>query len=147
MFQRILVAADGSRSAFLAARKAIALAAQFSARLKIVVVIDQRVFYMPHDIIPDNSPFFKILKDLRKGAAQISTRIEKEAQSAGLTHVEVEILEGTVVDEILNAVRNFKSDLLIIGAIGKTGESRGVLGSTAQALAVQAPCSILIVRQ
>ncbi len=147
MFKKILIAADGSSTSLKAAEKAIGIARQFDARLKVVVVIDQRVFFIPHDYLPESSGYFKVLEELRAGAERILNTIQKAAEKAGLEKLEVEILEGSVVDEIVAAAKKFRADLLIIGAVGKTGAERGVLGSTAQALTTQSPCSLMIVKK
>ncbi len=147
MFKKILIATDGSSTSLKAAEKAIGIAKQFDAKLKVVVVIDQRVFFIPHDYLPESSAYFQILEELRQGAQRILTDIQKTAEKENVTALEVEILEGSVVDEIVTAAQKFKADLLIIGAVGKTGATRGELGSTAQALTTQSPCSLLIVKK
>jgi nucleotide-binding universal stress UspA family protein len=38
-------------------------------------------------------------------------------------------------------------DLLVVGTVGRTGFRRVLLGSVAEAVAIHAPCSVLIVRQ
>ncbi len=147
MFKKVVIAADGSSTSLKAAEKAIGIARQFSAKLKVVVVIDQRVFFIPHDYLPESSGYFKVLEELRAGAERILENIQNVAKKEGLSEIEVEIREGSVVDEIVAAAKKFRADLLIIGAVGKTGAERGVLGSTAQALTTQSPCSLLIVKK
>ncbi len=147
MFKKVVIAADGSSTSLKAAEKAIGIARQFSAKLKVVVVIDQRVFFIPHDYLPESSGYFKVLEELRAGAERILENIQNVAKKEGLSDIEVEIREGSVVDEIVAAAKKFRADLLIIGAVGKTGAERGVLGSTAQALTTQSPCSLLIVKK
>ncbi len=147
MFKKILIATDGSATSLKAAEKAIGIARQFNAKLKVIVVIDQRVFFIPHDYLPESSGYFKVLEELRAGAERILQTIQKAAEKAGFSELEVEILEGAVVDEIVKATQKYRADLLIIGAVGKTGAERGVLGSTAQALTTQSPCSLLIVKK
>lgn len=148
MFKRIVIATDGSGLSLKAAKKGMQLAKMFSSRVQIIYVIDQRAFFFPHEIqvlAPEN-PYFKILDDLRKNGEEILNKMEKEASRIGV-EIEKFVLEGSVVDEIKNTVEESKADLLIIGAHGKTGESRGLLGSTAQALASSAPCSLLIIHE
>ncbi len=148
MFKKIVVATDGSELSLSAARKGMELAKLFHARLEVIYVIDQRVFFFPHEvqILAPENPYFKILDELRRNAEAILDKLEKVAQKVGV-EIERFVLEGAVVDEINRRVEEAKADLLIIGAHGKTGEHRGVLGSTAQALVGSASCSIMIIRK
>lgn len=146
MFKKILVALDGSKLSREAVEIALDFIAKYGSQVKVVYVIDQRVFYQPHDIIvtPDN-PYFKIFEELQKAATGILEGARKLAEEKGVS-IETQILEGVVVDEILNALSRYRADCLFLGAHGAAGKKRGILGSTAQALALQAPCSTFIVR-
>jgi nucleotide-binding universal stress UspA family protein len=148
MFKKIVVATDGSELSLKAARKGMQLAKMFGSKLQVIYVIDQRVFFFPHEvqILAPENPYFKILDELRKNAEAVLDKLEKEAKKVGV-EIERFVLEGAVVDEINRRVDEARADLLIIGAHGKTGEHRGILGSTAQALAGTASCSIMIIRE
>ncbi len=148
MFKKILVAVDGSDLSLKAAQKAMDLAKLSAASLQVVYVIDQRVFFFPHEIqvlAPEN-PYFKVLEDLRKNGDSIMATLRKEARKRDM-EFEPLIMEGAVVDEIRKVIEKNKTDLLVIGAYGKTGELRGVLGSTAQALMHSSPSSVLVVHE
>jgi len=146
MFKKILVANDGSKLSGRAINAACDLASKFKSKVKIVYVIDQRVFYQPHDIVlPSSSPYFKILEDLKKIAEKAQQDASRIAQKYDI-EVETEILEGSVVDEVIEAAKSYKADLLVIGAHGEAAKHRGLLGSTAQSLSYHAPCSLLLVR-
>ncbi|NIA29766.1 MAG: universal stress protein [Actinobacteria bacterium] len=147
MFKKIVIATDGSDPSLKAATRGMSLAKMFSAKLQVIYVIDQRVFFFPHEVqvlAPEN-PYFEILDDLRKNGEVILNKMDKEAGKIGV-EIEKFILEGSVVKEIRNTVREFHADLLIIGAHGKTGEGNEMLGSIAQALAASPPCSLLIIQ-
>ncbi len=147
MYKKILVATDGSQLSLKAATQGMDLAKTFSSQLKIVYVIDQRVFFFPHEIqglTPEN-PYFSIFEDLRKNAQSVMDSLLKEAEKRGI-QFESAIREGAVVDVILDTARAMNADLLVIGAHGETGAERGLPGSTAQALTNSAPCSLLIVK-
>ncbi len=147
MYKKILAAVDGSPLSMKAAKQAMDLAKHHQAKLTVVYVIDQRVFFFPHEvqILAPENPYFTVLEELRKQAEKIITKLDKEADKLDLKF-EARILEGVVVDVLKETVEKEKFDLLVIGAYGKTGETRGIIGSTALALAHAVPSSILIVR-
>ncbi len=147
MFKKILAAVDGSPLSMKAAKQAMDLAQHHQAKLTVVYVIDQRVFFFPHEvqILAPENPYFTVLEELRNQAEKIIAKLDKEAEKRDLKF-EARVLEGVVVDVLKETVEKDKFDLLVIGAYGKTGEARGIIGSTALALAHAVACSILIVR-
>jgi nucleotide-binding universal stress UspA family protein len=50
------------------------------------------------------------------------------------------------VDHLLAAIREFRPDLAVIGAKGRTGAKGTGLGSVAQMVLKYASCSVLVVR-
>ena len=147
MFKKIVIATDGSDLSLKAAEKGMSLAKMFSAKLQVIYVIDQRVFFFPHEVqvlAPEN-PYFEILDKLRENGEAILNKMDKKAGKIGV-EIDKFILEGSVVKEIRNTVKESHADLLIIGAYGKTGGENEMLGSIAQALASSPPCSLLIIQ-
>ncbi len=147
MYKKIAVATDGSKLSLKAASKGMELAKLFHAELKIVYVIDQRVFFFPHEVqeLTAENPYFSILETLRSNAQSVLDSLEKEAGRDGLK-IETFIREGSVIDEIVKFVAQNKADILVMGAHGQTGEMRGIVGSTTQALVASIPASMLIVK-
>ncbi len=73
--------------------------------------------------------------------------IRKELTEAGLQH---DVLQpttgGTAADEILRVVAERDADLLVIGLRRRSPVGKLFLGSTAQQLLLDAPCSVLAVK-
>ena len=61
-------------------------------------------------------------------------------------HVEGESLQGFAKDSILTNAADWSADLLIVGSHGRRGFTGFVLGSVSKAVAVHAPCSVMVVR-
>jgi hypothetical protein len=59
---------------------------------------------------------------------------------------EKQVLEGTPYQEIIESARTLTPDLLIMGSTGKTGLSRILLGSTAEKIIRELPCSVITVK-
>jgi nucleotide-binding universal stress UspA family protein len=73
--------------------------------------------------------------------------IRKELSEAGLQH---DVLQptsgGTAAEEILRVVAERDADLLVIGLRRRSPVGKLFLGSTAQQLLLDAPCSVLAVK-
>ncbi len=147
MFKKILVATDGSNLSLKAAERGMELAKLFGADLKIAYVIDQRVFFFPHEVqeLSSENPYFTIMEELLKNAESVLENLQKKAKDYQVEFESI-IQEGVVVDEIVKLIKEHNIDLLLIGAHGAVGEKRGILGSTAQSLTNSVPCSLLITR-
>lgn len=60
--------------------------------------------------------------------------------------VETSIEQGDIRLEIIDSAAEWKADLIVIGSHGRTGLTRLLLGSVAEFVARNAPCSVQIVR-
>jgi nucleotide-binding universal stress UspA family protein len=69
-----------------------------------------------------------------------------EALAAGVREVEARILEGTPSAQIVSCAEKEQFDLIVLGARGKSGLSKLLLGSVADKVVSKAPCSVLTVR-
>ncbi len=57
-----------------------------------------------------------------------------------------ELLEGEPAAEIVRYVRTAGADLVVMGTHGRTGTERLVVGSVAERVMRDAPCSVLVVK-
>lgn len=82
---------------------------------------------------------------------QLARRLEAERRLArALTEIDVGgeyvAIDGPVVGSLVEAARERDARLLVIGTVGRTGLTRFLLGSVAEALVRDARCSTLVVR-
>ena len=54
--------------------------------------------------------------------------------------------EGPAASAIVDTAARIGADLVIVGTVGLTGFKRLVLGSVAESVVRNAPCSVLVVR-
>jgi nucleotide-binding universal stress UspA family protein len=54
---------------------------------------------------------------------------------------------GTAYDEIVNAAKEIRADLIVIGSHGRSGFERFLVGSTAERVVQYAPCPVLVVKK
>ena len=144
MYQRIMVAVDGSETAERGLKEAIALANDQKARLAIVYVIDLVIIY------EFGEPSITYADTARDFARSTIERARRTAQEAG---IEPDILSPEIVttgyhvaDTIAQLAHDWKADLLVVGTHGRRGVTRLLLGSVAERVVRVAPCPLLLVR-
>ena len=140
MFERILLAVDGSDHAMHAARKAAELArCMKSVELRIVVAYDPIPLYL-------GEPNMQIAITNRKGEAEdVLNTFVKEVGDVPC-EIHTEIIEGDAASAIIEVANVRKSDVIVMGSRGLGRLAGLVLGSTSQKVVAHAPCPVLIVR-
>jgi len=140
MFERILLAVDGSEHGYKAARTAADLARTMSSeKLRIVVAFDKIPPFL-------GEPNLQRAIDSRLAEAQ--EILQKAVEIVGETPAEVhtELIEGDAAEAIIEVARTRNSSVIVIGSRGLGRLAGLVLGSTSQKVVSHAPCPVLIVR-
>jgi nucleotide-binding universal stress UspA family protein len=90
------------------------------------------------------------LEDIRTRQTQEAEALMRQARerlaATGLA-VETAVAEGDPRTAIVDAADEWHADLIVIGSHGRTGLSRLVMGSVAQAVVSHAHCSVEVVRR
>lgn len=136
MFDKILVAHDGSEGARKAFDFAVELAGQTSASLHMISV-------------KEGPPPHAKEEDGRQRADQRITELKVHAQqraALGSVALECTVLPGHAVKTIAEFVRQNGFDLLVIGFTGRSGAFKDFWGGDSQNLARLAPCSVVLVK-
>ncbi len=140
MFERILVAVDGSEHGKHAAQVAGDLARAVNAvELHIVVAYEP----VPSYVTGLN------LAEARASRTAEAERILQQAQDLiGSVRAKVgaEMAEGSIAEAIVSVARARQSDVVVMGSRGFGRLEGAVLGSNSQKVANHAPCPVLIVR-
>jgi nucleotide-binding universal stress UspA family protein len=76
----------------------------------------------------------------------IEGKVEKLAALFGKGRVSGEVLDGFVAERIIDEAKRWNADLIIVGSHGRRGVSRFLLGSVAEKVVCNAPCSIEVVK-
>ena len=140
MFQKILVASDGSGHAKKALTTAIGLAAGWSSELHMICVEE----HLPHyaatvgEVLEEKSEEDGYFGALAKEAA-------REAAAAGVT-LRVLITPGHEVETVLRYAEQMQADLLVIGFMGHSRVLGRIMGGSAANLTRLAPCAVLVVK-
>lgn len=139
MYQRILVANDGSPGALRALAVAIDYAEHYAAALHMVTIEELPWFPASIDEVEEE-----------KGQANhhLTPMIDAaraQASAAGVTLV-THLVPGHPVQSISTLVKEQQFDLLVVGFMGHTRLYEQIIGSTTERLVRLAPCSVLVVK-
>lgn len=149
MYQRILVATDGSDTSNIAVEHAVQLARDQRARLRIVHVVES----IGHAVsLAGAYPFdpTPLWEALREDGRQALSTAEAKAGSAGV-ETETALLEDKEPPECVALIlardaQKWDADLIVLGTHGRRGIDRLLVGSVAETLARMAPTPVLLVR-
>lgn len=147
MYKRILVPVDGSPASMWGLSEAVKLASQLNAGLKLVHIVDE--FLMDAagaGIAYDPRAVIEALREAGRKTLQAS---EAYVVAQGLKP-EAELIErvgGRAADSIIEAARQYKADLIVMGTHGRRGLRRLAMGSDAEQVVRSAPTPVLLVRE
>lgn len=143
-YQHILVAVDFTTYSLRALNRAVELARQYNARLSLIHAV-QHVTYPGLDYDPvmvDPAEFLEVDQQIFDAAVE---RLEKIAKNLDLPHVTQEVLWGTPKATVLSFAEAQNVDLIVAGSHGRHGLAR-LIGSTANGIAHDARCDVMIVK-
>jgi nucleotide-binding universal stress UspA family protein len=145
MFKRILVPIDGSGPSRVGLERAIALAKNQKARLRLLHVVDE------NGVVQGMEPTMNVgdlldslVADGRKILAAAAATVKKHGVKADT--VLYEVLIGRVADRIVREAAKWHADVIVMGTHGRRGIGRLVMGSDAENVLRQSPVPVLLVR-
>ncbi|TWI54050.1 universal stress protein [Halalkalibacter nanhaiisediminis] len=138
MFERIIVAADGSGQSLKAAEKAIELARVTGAHIYVVYAVDGTT--SKADVLRT----WNSLGITEKRNEKL-TYIEEQAKINKISY-EVKIVRGDPATSIVRFAKESRSDLIVIGSRGLNQLQQMVLGSVSHKVAKRATCPVLIIK-
>lgn len=146
MYKNIVVAMDGSDTAFLALDEAVKLARESSAEFRIVSVIDEMGLVPPVDFLN----YAELLQSTREDLGRDLERAASLVRSAGVPVstclLQTDANAVRISEVIENAAKEWPADLLVIGTHGRRGFNHLLLGSVAEALIRISTFPVLLVR-
>jgi nucleotide-binding universal stress UspA family protein len=140
MFEKILLAVDGSDHALHAARTAAALARFVNASEFHIIVA--------YDFVPAYLGEINIEYAINARMSEAKGILQVAVGEVGALPCEVqtELIEGSAAQAIIEAAETHKCDIIVMGSRGLGTLAGLVLGSTSQKVVAHAPCPVLIVR-
>jgi nucleotide-binding universal stress UspA family protein len=144
---RILVAYDGSPAADAAVDLVSKQPWPDPTEVRVVTVLEIPLFYPLANGIEVYPPLSeKVRQAMRENAYKgVQAVVEKLRTRPGI-QATYELREGDVKRALLEAIREWGADLVIVGSHGKGAIGRLFLGSVSHALVTHAPCNVEVVR-
>ncbi|HMF47958.1 MAG TPA: universal stress protein [Candidatus Saccharimonadales bacterium] len=133
-FRRILCAVDFSRDSLEAFRAAVELARLRSGAVHVLHVIEAQ--------LPGSG---EVIIELTKKANAAMAELIASAPSKDLA-LSSEVTSGDAAIEIVDQAKEWRADLVVLGARGVILIEDMIVGGTAEAVTRGAPCSVLVVR-
>jgi nucleotide-binding universal stress UspA family protein len=146
MYQRILLAVDGSQSSELALSQAITLATATGAEVKALFVAD------------DSDAFFDVayfdaralMESIRTFGRKVLTEAEDKLEAAGIRHttqlVEKPVAPGQISATIVAQADAWSADLIVLGTHGRRGVRRLLMGSVSEGVVSKSSRPVLLIR-
>ncbi|MCS4542393.1 MAG: universal stress protein [Euryarchaeota archaeon] len=145
MYNKILVATDGSTGAKKAEEQAIEIAKKFGAQLTALYVVDQQLIrtYEATITIPLGA-VYALERELTQKSKEILEDIKSKAEKESI-QIETKVRKGNPWEEIVKETKVNKYSLLVIGSASRKG-MLSFLGSVAERVLANARCPVLIAR-
>jgi nucleotide-binding universal stress UspA family protein len=146
MFDRILVAVDGSKGALRALDAAIALQKKFDSELLVLCV------YRHHSqleasmsMVRPEEPPTPVDKSMEEHASQVIEHAKEHAAEAGAGKLRGFVKAGPPSRTIVKFAKDRKANLIVIGSRG-VGDVEGfLLGSVSHKVTSLAECPVLVI--
>jgi nucleotide-binding universal stress UspA family protein len=139
MYDTLLLATDGSSDAEAALDHAIEVATATGATLHVVSVVETRTAYDNAIIDPE-----EVRENLAADAEAALEEARSVATDAGV-ECRTAVLEGPPPKRILERAAETGADAIVVGATGRSGFKRLVLGGTAEKLLEASPVPVIVI--
>jgi len=139
MFNKILVAVDGSEFSINAAKTAIDLAVKYRAELIAVAVVPISI---PGGTVGEVE---ELKTEGEKRLGKVLEKVKLEAARCAQS-LKTEILYGHIADSIVKYAFNSNADLVVVGYKGSSAVKEFLLGSVATKVIHHAHCSVMLVK-
>ncbi|MEO8544742.1 MAG: universal stress protein [Burkholderiaceae bacterium] len=147
MYQRILVATDGSNLSRKAVSSAIALAALCGAELVAVKVVARYpMTYFEGGMAVQAGEVARIEKQWADNAQAVVDAVKKSAMAKGVKAKAVIAKSDLVSDALIAAAKKHKCDLIVMASHGRRGIKRLLLGSETQLVLTHSHVPVLVLR-
>jgi nucleotide-binding universal stress UspA family protein len=140
MFEKILVATDGSEHGYRAARVALELGKISGGKVTAIYVADT----VKTSHLPDDMLLFSIRELLLKEGKEALKQVESLAQEKGVAFESL-VVEGNPGSEIIRSAEASGMGIIILGAVGRTGLDKFLLGSVAEKVVRNSKIPVLTV--
>ncbi len=145
MFRRILTPIDGSPCSDAALVMALQLAKELHAELRVIHVLDTAFLYVYPGSTADLGP---LAREWRQAGQKVLDRAAGMARDAGVAP-SAEVIDsrgGRIADVVMEEVKRWSPDLIVMGTHGLRGLAHLLIGSVAEGVIRRALVPVLLIR-
>jgi nucleotide-binding universal stress UspA family protein len=146
MYQRILLAVDGSRSSELALSQAIIIATATGAEVKALFVVDDSDVYFEASYFDPKKLVDSIIAHGRKALDAASARLSEAGVRNSVQLDEKPVSPGRISLTIVAEADAWNADLIVLGTHGRRGVRRLLMGSVSEGVLARTSKPVLLVR-
>jgi nucleotide-binding universal stress UspA family protein len=147
MYQRILLATDGSTLSKKAVRSGLALAATLGADVVAVYVTPRYpMSYFEGGMAISPAEVARTEKSWADRGQSILDTVQAEAEAKGVKLKTAVVRSDLVAESILATARKYKCDLLVMASHGRKGIKRVLMGSETQQVLTHSHLPVLVLR-
>ena len=147
MYQRILVATDGSALSQKAVTSAIALAALCGAELVAVSVVPRYPqSYFEGGVALQADEMQRVEKHWEDQGQAVVDAVQKAASEKGVVTQAITLKADVVSDALIGAATKHQCDLIVMASHGRRGIQRLLLGSETQHVLTRASVPVLVLK-
>jgi len=139
LFEKILIATDGSEKNQPAVRKGLEIARECGSIVYAIYVVDETLFSSAQMEVWMDEVYTKLKDEGEKAVEQVK-------RIAVGVKVEPLVLSGRPAQVITEFAAKNEVDLIVVGSQGKSGLERLLLGSVAESIIRMADCMVLVVK-
>ncbi|MBI5853955.1 MAG: universal stress protein [Nitrospirae bacterium] len=138
--RKLLVPVDFSDCSLEAVEYVANLAAQFSASVTLLHVLEPVAYGLDFTLVHADDPARTKIRIQGQMAEMAAALQQKKVTSAS------QVIGGLPIDGILRSAEALSSDLIVMGTHGRRGVSHLLLGSVVEGVVRRAPCPVLAVK-
>ena len=147
MYQRILLATDGSELSQKAVARAIELAALCGAELVAITVIPRYPqSYFEGSVALPVEEMMAVEKQWENQGQALVDAVKKAAADKGVTALSITLKSDVVSDALISAAKKHQCDLIVMASHGRKGIQRLLLGSETQHVLTHTDIPVLVIR-
>ena len=147
MYQKILIATDGSVLSRKAVRSGLELAALTGASIVALKVVPRYpVSYFEGGVALSVNNIAGVEKQWAEAAMAVVDKVKADAEAEGIKTKAMTVSSDFTAEAIINAAKKYKCDLIVMASHGRRGMKRLLMGSETMHVLTHSHIPVLVLR-
>jgi nucleotide-binding universal stress UspA family protein len=147
MYQKILIATDGSTLSKKAVTNGLQLAALTGASIVVLKVVPRYpISYFEGGVALSVNNVAGVEKQWADAAMAVVKKVQEAAEAEGIKAKALTVSSDFTAEAIVNAAKKYKCDLIVMASHGRRGMKRLLMGSETQHVLTHSHIPVLVLR-